>query len=80
MVELATSRGKDSLVFYLVSRFIAVLLAVMLVESVVVWLESVTLLPLLRGLASAQSGDSLETTSVISLLQWVWTLLRAATA
>ena len=48
--ELATSRGKNNLVFYLVSRFIAVLLAVMLVDSAVAWLESVTFLPLLQGL------------------------------
>ena len=75
--ELATSRGKNNLVFYLVSRFIAVLLAVMLVDSAVAWLESVTFLPLLQGLTSAYSDLSLETTSVVSLLQWVLTLLRS---
>ena len=76
--ELATSRGKNSLVFYLVSRFIAVLLAVMAVESVIVWLESITFLPLLQGLGSEYTGLSLETTSVVTLLQWAWTLLHTA--
>ena len=77
--ELTTSRGKNNLVFYLVSRFIAVLLAVMLVESAVVWLESLSFLPLLQRMASQYADASLETTSVVSLLQWAWTLLRAAT-
>ena len=77
MEELATARGKNNLVFYLVSRFIVVLVAVMAVESLVVWLESVTFLPMLQGLASASVGSSFETTSVITLLQWAWTLLQA---
>lgn len=75
--ELTTSRGKNNLVFYLVSRFIAVLVAVMLVESVVVWLESVTFLQLMQGFASEYADRSLETTSVVTLLQWALTLLRA---
>ena len=49
----------------------------MLVDSAVAWLESVTFLPLLQGLTSAYSDLSLETTSVVSLLQWVLTLLRS---
>jgi signal transduction histidine kinase len=49
----------------------------MAVESLVVWLESVTFLPLLQGLVSEDSGQSFETTSVVSLLQWAWTLLLA---
>ena len=77
MEGLSTSRGKDNLVFYLVSRFIVVLVAVMAVESVFVWLESVTLLPILQHLASDYvEGQSLETTSAVSLIQWVWTLLQ----
>lgn len=76
--ELATSRGKNNLVFYLVSRFIVVLIAVMLVESVVVWLESITFLPFLQRFASEQSDISLETTSLVTLLQWAWTLLRSS--
>ncbi len=74
--ELATSRGKNNLVFYLISRFIAVLLAVIVVESAVAWLESVTFLPLLQGLASDYAGGTLETTSVISLLQWAFSFVR----
>lgn len=80
MEELATSRGKNNLVFYLVSRFIAVLLAVMLVESAVVYLESVTLLPLLQGLTSADVSNTLETTSIITLLQWALALVRGVLA
>lgn len=76
--ELSTARGKNNLVFYLVSRFIAVLLAVMVVESAVVWLESVTFLPLLRTLASSYVVDqTFETTSVIALVQWALELLQA---
>lgn len=76
MEGLATSRGKNNLVFYLVSRFIGVLVAVMLVESAVAWLESVTFLPLLQYLASDYVAETpSETTSVLSLIQWIWTLL-----
>ena len=77
MEEFTTARGKNNLVFYLVSRFIIVLLAVMAVESAVVYLESVTFLPLLQGLASVQADASLATTSVVSLLQWAWALLQS---
>ena len=80
MEELTTSRGKNNLVFYLVSRFIVVLVAVIALESAVTWLESVTFLPLLQGLASDNSSPSLETTSVVTLLQWAWTLLRGVTS
>ena len=76
--ELATSRGKNNLVFYLVSRFIVVLLAVMAVESAVVWLESITFLPLLQGFAAENVDQSFETTSVLTLLQWAWALLRSS--
>ena len=76
--EVATSSGKNNLVFYLVSRFIVVLIAVMLVESVIVWIESVTFLPWLQGLVAEYTDLSLETTSVVALLQWVWILLRSA--
>ncbi len=79
MAELATSRGKNNLVFYLVSRFIVVLVAVMAVESMVAWLESVTFLPMLQSFASEYENLSLETTSVAALLQWVLTLVRAVT-
>ena len=75
--ELATAQGKNSLVYYLVSRFIAVLVAVVAVESAIVWLESVTFLPLLQGIASDYTGQSFETTSVVSLVQWVWSMLRS---
>ena len=73
--ELSTARGKNNLAFYLISRFIGVLVAVIAVESAVVWLESVTFLPLLQSVAADNADRSLETTSVVSLLQWAWTFL-----
>lgn len=76
--DLATNVGKSNLVFYLVCRFIIVLLVVMLAESAVVWLESITLLPILRDLtAGAGIAQSFETTSVTSLLQWVFSFIMA---
>ena len=75
--DLATRSGKNNLAFYLISRFIVVLLLVMLAESAVVWLESVTFIPLLQALAATNSPQSYETTSVISLIQWTISLIQA---
>ena len=77
--DLSTRTGKNNLVFYLVGRFIAVLLVVMVAESAVVWLESVTLLPLLRDIAAATGAEQAtdETTSVIALVQWAFSLIQA---
>ena len=75
--ELATTRGKNSLVFYLVSRFIVVLLAVMLLESAVAWLESVTLLPILQGLTAGYVDQPSDSSSAVALLQWAWAVLWA---
>ena len=76
--DLATGSGKSNLAFYLISRFIIVLLIVTALESAIVWLESITLAPLLRQLATA-TGDaqSLETTSVVALVQWAISLVSA---
>ena len=77
MEGLSTSRGKDNLVFYLVSRFILVLVAVIVAESAIAWLESVTLLPVLQALASDYvTAQSLDATSALSLVQWMWSLLQ----
>jgi len=76
--DLATNIGKSNLVFYLVCRFIVVLVVVMIAESVVVWLESVTFLPILRGLTAATgSVQPSGTTSLFTLLQWLLTLIMA---
>ena len=76
--DLSTSSGKNDLVFYLISRFILVLLLVMLAESLVVWLESITFMPLLRDLtATTGAAQSYETTSVLSLIQWTVSLMQA---
>ncbi len=76
--DLATQSGKSNLAFYLISRFIIVLLLVTAAESAIVWLESVTLTPLLRQLVTT-TGDaqSLETTSVVTLIQWTFSLFQA---
>ena len=75
--DLSTRSGKNNLAFYLISRFIVVLLLVMLAESAVVWLESVTFVPLLQALAATNSPQSYEMTSVISLIQWTISLIQA---
>lgn len=76
--DLATNSGKNDLAFYLISRFIIVLVLVMLVESAVVWLESITFVPVLQELvASSNSSQSLETTSVLTLIQWAISLFQA---
>ena len=75
--DFSTRSGKNNLAFYLISRFIVVLLLVMLAESAVVWLESVTFIPLLQALAATNSPQSFETTSVISLIQWTISLIQA---
>lgn len=74
----ATKSGKDGLAFYLISHFVIVLLAVTVAESLVVWLESVTFVPLLRGfVASSVNSSSFDGTSVVALIQWVFSFLRA---
>ena len=74
--DLSTPEGTSGLISYLLVRFIVVLLAVMAVESLVVWVESVAFLPALRYvLSSTQDVPSQATTSVISLLRWVILLL-----
>lgn len=74
--DLATAKGKSNLVFYLVSRFIVVLVAVSALESAVVWVESVAFLPVFREIAFDYAEQSLETTSVVTLLQWLWVLAQ----
>lgn len=75
----ASSDDKNDLVFYLITRFIAVLAAVFVAESAMAWLESVTLLGVLRSLSdSAAVPQSLETTSAISVIQWAWSMLQSA--
>ncbi|MBQ1840031.1 MAG: hypothetical protein II128_01695, partial [Atopobiaceae bacterium] len=51
-MDLSTTEGTNELISYLVVRFVLVMLAVMLAESLVVWFEGRCLLPLLRGMAS----------------------------
>ncbi|MBO4352280.1 MAG: HAMP domain-containing histidine kinase [Eggerthellaceae bacterium] len=76
--DLATRSGKNNLAFYLISRFIVVLVLVMVAESGIVWLESISFLPALRDLAAATGNtQSFETTSVISLVQWAISLIQA---
>ena len=79
--ELTTVQGKNGLVFYLVSRFILVMVIVTMIESAVVWLESSTFLPLLQKMTSGSvAGRSMDTSSALSLVQWLWALLRSLLA
>lgn len=75
--DLATPEGRNDLVLYLVGRFIVVLLAVVAVESLVTWVESLLFLPVLRSLArDSPMVDQGETTSVVSLAQWLLGFIR----
>lgn len=76
--DLATQSGKSSLAFYLISRFVIVMLIVTAAESAIVWLESITFVPLLRQFVTT-TGDSqpLETTSVVALVRWAISLVQA---
>jgi signal transduction histidine kinase len=77
--DLASSETKNDLVFYLITRFIAVLAAVFVAESAMAWLESLTLLPLMRAFSDgAAAPQSLETTSAIAVVQWAWSMLQSA--
>ncbi len=68
--------SKANLVFYLVSRFIVVLVAVMLVELAIVWLERTAMLPLAQSfLLDFNSTRSPEDASLIEILRWIWLLL-----
>ncbi len=66
---------KNSLVFYLVSRFIVVLILVMAAESAVVWLESSLFRPALEPFVDGYVASSLQTTSVAGLVRWMVSLL-----
>ncbi|MBE6472387.1 MAG: HAMP domain-containing histidine kinase [Coriobacteriaceae bacterium] len=75
----APSEEKNDLVFYLVTRFILVLVAVFAAESALAWLESVSLLDALRALTeSTEAPQSLETTSAVAVIQWAWSMLQSA--
>lgn len=72
--------AQDDLVFYLVVRFVAVLVVVMAAESLVVWFESRFLLPtLLESLNVAQGAGLQQTGSFFALLRWVILLIWSAT-
>ena len=74
-VDRAEGETND-LIFFIIIRFVLVLFVVMVAESLVVWIESVSLLPLLQGFLS--DGVSSEaTTSVISLLRLIIVLLTS---
>ena len=76
--DLATQSGKSNLAFYLISRFIIVMLIVTAAESAIVWLESITFVPLLRQfVTTAGDSQSLETTSVVALIRWAASLVQA---
>lgn len=70
--RISADEGTDDLVFFIVVRFIVMMLLVMGAESLMVWFESVTLLPGLQKALQASQGLSLQsTTSLVSLLRWM---------
>ena len=77
-MDLSTTEGTNELITYLVVRFVAVMVAVMMVESFVIWFESHRLVPLLRGMASGLSGAlPTDATSLGVLLRWVGLLVSS---
>jgi signal transduction histidine kinase len=70
-MDLSTTEGTNELISYLVVRFVLVMLAVMLTESLVVWFEGRCLLPLLRGMASGINVSIPQNASSLgALLRW----------
>lgn len=70
-MDLSTTEGTNELISYLVVRFVLVMLAVMLAESLVVWFEGRCLLPLLRGMASGINVSIPQNASSLgALLRW----------
>ena len=70
-MDLSTPEGTNELISYLVVRFVLVMLAVMLTESLVVWFEGRCLLPLLRGMASGLNASLPQNASSLgALLRW----------
>ncbi|WP_350454364.1 sensor histidine kinase [Slackia heliotrinireducens] len=76
--ELSTAKGRNNLVFYLVSRFIVVLLCVVAAESFVAWAENAVLAPVLTGLLEGSADTApQDTTSAIALLGWLFNLFSS---
>lgn len=70
--------GNNDLTYYLVSRFIAVLLCVVAAEMLVMWIEGTILLPFLAPMvidAASQAVDNI--TSVTDLIRWLFAMLAA---
>ena len=77
-MDLSTSEGTNELISYLVVRFVLVMLAVMLVESLVVWFEGHSLLPLLRGMAKGLNASlPQDASSLGALLRWFGLLVSS---
>ena len=75
---LADTFGKNELTYYLVSRFIVVLLCVMVAEMAIIWIESTLFLPFLAPMvSSAASQAGLGTTSLSALIKWLFTIITA---
>ncbi len=78
VMDLSTPEGTNELIFYLVVRFVLVMMAVMLVESLAVWFEGRCLLPLLRGMAKGLSASMpQDANSLGALLRWFGLLVSS---
>ena len=77
-MDLSTTEGTNELIYYLVVRFVLMMLAVVVNELLVVWLESRCLLPLLQGMTSGL-GTSMpqDASSIGALLRWLSLLVGA---
>ena len=76
--DLSTEEGANDLIFYLVVRFVLVMAAVMVAETLLVWFESRCVLPLLRGMAQGIGGSlPQDTNSLVALVRWVGLMLAA---
>ena len=71
-MDLSTAEGTNELIFYLVVRFVLVMVAVMVAESLVVWFEGRCLRPILQGMAKGLGGSIPQNASSLgALVRWV---------
>ncbi|MBO4365931.1 MAG: HAMP domain-containing histidine kinase [Eggerthellaceae bacterium] len=70
--------GNNDLTYYLVSRFIVVLLCVVAAEMVVMWVEGAVLLPFLAPMVLDAASQAVgNITSVADLIRWLLAMLAA---
>ena len=73
--DLSTKEGTSELISYLVARFILVLLAVMVVESFVLWVEGLSLPVLAAAINAASANETATSPSLLAVLGGTLSLL-----